>query len=78
LVKSKTLCLNPANSPPSCLPAVAVSEGGFIDIVGYTALMGDDEGKAFELLTLNNYRFFSLVDTREQHHQKKDNCNCSA
>lgn len=35
------------------LPTVAFAKAGFTDIVGYTALMGSDEDRAFEVLQKN-------------------------
>ncbi len=38
----------------------------FTDIVGYTALMGDDEDKAFELLNKNRELQKPLIKTMEK------------
>lgn len=36
-------------------------KGGFTDIVGYTALMGSDEGRAFEVLRKNREIHSELI-----------------
>ena len=46
------------------LPArLSLSEGGFTDIVGYTAMMGSDEDRAFALLHQNREIPTELIQT---------------